>query len=162
MEVIMSAADYGSVLASRVAPVILVTAYLLAESGSVATAAAKLRCDFDGDGRSDLAIGVPGDNQGRGAVNGQYSTAGFLEVGAYVRRGLNLPGSAAAHQRVGSSLACGNFNGDAYADLAVSAPGETTARGAVLVVYGSAQGLTNLFNTYLTQDTILGAGAAED
>jgi hypothetical protein len=162
MEVIMSAADYGSVPASRVATVILVTTCLLAASGSVASAAAKLRCDFDGDGRSDLAIGVPGDNNGRGAVNVQYSKAGFLDVGAYFRRGLNLPGLAAAHQRVGSSLACGNFNGDPYADLAVSAPGETNARGAVLVVYGSAQGLTNLFNTYLTQDTILGAGAAED
>jgi hypothetical protein len=40
--------------------------------GSRADAAAKpLRCDFDGDGKSDLAAGVPGDNKGRGAVNVQ-------------------------------------------------------------------------------------------
>jgi hypothetical protein len=117
-------------------------------------AAAKLRCDFDADGKTDLAIGVPGDNNRRGAVNVQYSPAGLLELGAYFRRGLNLPGAAASGQRAGSALACGDFDGDGFADLAVGVPGEASERGAVVVVYGSAAGLFNKFNTYFTQDTI--------
>ena len=123
-------------------------------AGSSAFADAKLRCDFDADGRTDLAIGVPGDNNGRGAVNVQYSPAGLLEVGAYFRRGLNLPGAAGSHQRVGASLACGDFDGDNFADLAIGVPGENLERGAVVVIYGSDTGLANKWNTYLTQDTI--------
>ena len=51
------------------------------EGTDVHAAAMPLRCDFDGDGRSDLAVGVPGDYQERGAVNVQYSTGGQLDVG---------------------------------------------------------------------------------
>ena len=59
-------------------------------------AAVPLRCDFDGDGLSDLAVGVPGDNKGRGAVNVQYSPDGLLSGGAYFLRPLNVPGPSFA------------------------------------------------------------------
>ena len=117
-------------------------------------AATPLRCDFDADGRSDLAIGVPGDNNGRGAVNVQYSPDGVLGVAAYFRQGLNLPGAASASSGAGSSLACGDFDGDGFADLAIGVPGASMSRGAVVVVYGSENGLVNSRNTYMTQDTI--------
>ena len=84
----------------------------------------------------------------------QYSPAGLLEVGASLRRGLNLPGAAGSHQRVGASLACGDFDGDNFADLAIGVPGENLERGAVVVIYRYNTGLANKWNTYLTQDTI--------
>jgi hypothetical protein len=124
-------------------------------TGRAAQAAASpLRCDFDADGRSDLAVGVPGDNNGRGGVNVQYSPDAVLGDGAYFRQGLNLPGTASASSRAGSALACGDFDGDAFADLAIGVPGNGMSRGAVVVVYGSEAGLVNSRNTLMTQDTI--------
>lgn len=120
-------------------------------------AAMPLRCDFDGDGRSDLAVGVPGDNKERGAVNVQYSTGGQLDVGAYLLRansGVLLPGKKTPMERVGSALACGDFDDDAFADLAIGVPGQSNDTGAVIVVYGSAAGLGDKYGTVLTQDNI--------
>lgn len=51
---------------------------LLALSGSAAADAGQTTCDFDGDGRNDLAVGVPGEDYGKGAVNLQYHDDGFL------------------------------------------------------------------------------------
>ena len=79
----------------------------VALTGSRADAAAKpLRCDFDGDGKSDLAAGVPGDNKRRGAVNVQYSPEGLLEKGAYFLRPDNLPGPSNSREpaRLGPGL----------------------------------------------------------
>jgi hypothetical protein len=119
-------------------------------------AAQPLRCDFDGDGKSDLAVGVPGDNKGRGAVNVQYSPDGFLSQGAYFWRPLNVPGASFAGNRVGSSLACGNFDGDSYGDLAIGIPGEWASRGTIVVLYGSGAGLFNKFGSFFDQNAIQG------
>jgi hypothetical protein len=129
---------------------------MIASAPQVRAAANPLRCDFDGDGRSDLAVGVPGDNNGRGAVNVQYSPDGFLSEGAYYLRPLNVPGASAAGQRLGSSLACGDFDNDGYADLAIGIPGESADRGAIVALYGSDAGLFNKFGTYFTQAAIPG------
>ena len=106
-------------------------------------AANRLQCDFDHDGRGDLAVGVPGDNNGRGAVNVQYSPDGLLGAGAYFRRGLNLPGASTGRERLGSSVACGDFDGDGFADLAIGVPGESSAREVSSSSYGSAVGLVD-------------------
>ena len=130
---------------------------------SVYAAANRLQCDFDHDGRGDLAVGVPGDNNGRGAVNVQYSPDGLLGAGAYFRRGLNLPGASTGRERLGSSVACGDFDGDGFADLAIGVPGESTQRGGVVVVYGSAVGLVDNHATSFNQNTIgLGLVAPAD
>src|SRR5688500_533038 len=104
---------------TRVTPIVGVLSVLVAfalvddtpfERSGVHAAALPLRCDFDGDGRSDLAVGVPGDNKKRGAVNVQYSTAGQLDVGAYLLRantGVPLPGKKTPSERVGSALEIG-------------------------------------------------------
>jgi hypothetical protein len=128
----------------------------VALTGSRADAAAKpMRCDFDGDGKSDLAAGVPGDNKRRGAVNVQYSPEGLLEKGAYYLRPTNLPGPSSSQNRLGSALACGDFDGDGFADLAIGVPGENGSSGAVVVVYGSTNGgLGNKHGTHLTQNNI--------
>ena len=134
---------------------------VVARAPEARAAANPLRCDFDGDGRSDLAVAVPGDNNGRGAVSVSYTPpdAGFdefLGLGAYYRRGVNVPGVSAGGQRLGSSLACGDFDGDGYADLAIGIPGEGHSSGAIVVLYGSPTGLFDKFGTYFTQGAILG------
>ena len=132
---------------------------LVALAPEARAAAQPLRCDFDGDGLSDLAVGVPGDNKGRGAVNVQYSPDGLLSEGAYFLRPLNLPGPSFAGHRVGSSLACGNFDGDDYGDLAIGIPGEVASRGAIVVLYGSDAGLFDKFGTWFNQDWVQGESA---
>jgi hypothetical protein len=127
----------------------------VALTGSRADAAAKpLRCDFDGDGKSDLAAGVPGDMKRRGAVNVQYSPEGLLEKGEHFLRPDNVPGPSKVDSRLGSALACGDFDGDGFADLAIGAPGELDSSGAIVAVYGSASGLWDKHGTYLAQSNI--------
>jgi hypothetical protein len=50
-----------------------------------------------------------------------------------------------------------DFNGDGYADLAVGVPheddGKTTDSGAVNIIYGSAEGLTEVGNKFFTRNT---------
>lgn len=137
-----------------IATLVTAIAFISAHDRGVTAAADPLRCDFDADGRSDLAIGVPGDNNRRGAVNVQYSTGGFLDKGGYLRRGLNVPGLATFKEELGAALACGDFDGDGFADLAIGIPRENQSRGGVAVVYGSDQGLFDKHGTYLNQDTI--------
>jgi hypothetical protein len=132
---------------------------LFALAPEARAAARPLRCDFDGDGLSDLAVGVPGDNKGRGAVNVQYSPDGLLGAGAYFLRPLNVPGPSFAGHRVGSSLACGNFDGDDYGDLAIGIPGEQASRGAIVVLYGSSTGLFDKFGSWFNQDWVQGETA---
>jgi hypothetical protein len=95
--------------------------------------------DFDGDGRADLAIGVPG----RELVAVFYGGSGGLLHGrrdVVTSRGL---GSDAG--RYGHRLAAGDFDADGFSDLAVAAPGEETgtpSSGAIELVFGSEDGLT--------------------
>jgi len=115
------------------------------------------RGDFNGDGIADLAIGVPYEDIGgldaMGAVNVIYGSAnGLTPTGilapadlfiTHTTLGLVAP-SAGDH--LGSALAAGDFNGDGYSDLAVSAPdydihGPGSRDGVVVVLNGSAFGL---------------------
>ena len=82
--------------------------------------------DFNGDTHPDLAIGVPdetvGDIDQAGTVDVIYGS-GCPDCRARVVQAWNLtspasPGSAEAYGSFGKALAAGNFNGDAYTDLA--------------------------------------------
>lgn len=110
------------------------------------------RGDFDGDGRGDLAIGVPLED-----IDGE-SNAGAVHVIYGARIGLRASGDEFWHQnstgvrgeaesdgQFGSALAAGDFDGDGFDDLAIGAPfsdvqGVSNA-GAVHVLYGSPGGL---------------------
>lgn len=101
----------------------------------------KATCDFDGDGHGDLAVGVPGEDSGRGAVNIQYSVVGFVTIPAIITP-QHSDAKILDGANFGAALACGDFNGDKIGDLAVGAPG-TSVGGSVWFYWGKAAfGLT--------------------
>jgi hypothetical protein len=108
--------------------------------------------DFDGDGFTDLAIGVPTDDihiaLGGGKVNVIYgSAAGLTAEGnqLWSQELLGMEGEPRSGENLGRSLAGADFNGDGFADLAIGVPGDVvgdfTGAGGVNVLYGSADGL---------------------
>jgi hypothetical protein len=113
--------------------------------------------DFNHDGYSDMAVGIPGYtvqgpsgplvNAGAvelfyGGPNGLSKTPGLL----LTENSAHFTKKAAAGDEFGFSLAVGDFNGDGYADLAIGAPlsgvGGLPAAGNNWVFYGSANGIT--------------------
>jgi hypothetical protein len=116
--------------------------------------------DFNGDGNYDIAIGIPYEDVvvggttkiSAGAVHVFYgSDGGGLSVSGnqFWNQGrTDVGGSAELSDHFGYALAVGNFNGDAYDDLAIGVPHEdfesasATNAGSVIVIYGSASGLS--------------------
>ena len=132
--------------------------------------------DFNGDGLADVAIGNPkesiGSMQSAGIVSILYGqrTAPYLRLipGAVDRLTQDtpgIPGTTEADDLFGTSLATGDFNTDGYADLAIGSPGESVGTkkraGGVLVVYGTAAGVTASGSQFITQDSGNLAGNAE-
>lgn len=109
--------------------------------------------DFNGDRRSDLAIGVPSEDigsiSGAGAVNLVYGAVGGLNA-TVVPDQLWSQGPLVdvpdANDSFGFALAADDFNTDGRDDLAIGVPGEDVGSaidaGAANVVYGSPSGLS--------------------
>jgi len=120
--------------------------------------------DFDGDGRDDLAVGVPQETvsqQNCGVVQILYGTDGGLDDAGnqrWYQGGGGLQGGTEIGDQFGKTLATGDFNGDGYDDLAVGVPEEDFSEplryavGVVQVLYGSAAGLTATGNDWFDQD----------
>lgn len=103
--------------------------------------------DFNGDGKSDLAIGTPfrdiGTEVDAGDISILYGTAnglttiGSQEFHAFEIGDLDQPGAL-----FGYALAAGDFNGDGKTDLAIGVPLrnvlDVTAAGQVWVLFGSS------------------------
>ncbi|AQZ70683.1 hypothetical protein BKM31_26580 [[Actinomadura] parvosata subsp. kistnae] len=109
--------------------------------------------DFNGDGKADLAIGVPGEglsaNQramdyGDGTVDVLYGSRGGLRTDRTEAWSQNtLEGKPRYYDRFGAALAAGDFNGDGNDELAIGVPGEK----AVQVLAGRSEGgLTRVGN----------------
>ena len=105
--------------------------------------------DFDNDGFADLAIGAPLETvasvEQLGSVNVLSGSAGGLTGSGsqLLSEGLNgLPGNPENSDQFGWSLAAGDFDNDGFADLAVGLRGEDFDAGAVIVLSGSAGGLS--------------------
>jgi FG-GAP repeat protein len=128
--------------------------------------------DFDGDGFSDLAAGVPGENVGStpggGAVNVIYGSSSRLtstDDQVWSQNSAGVLDSAECHEEpeegivcdsFGSSVAAGDFNGDGQDDLAIGTPDEDICSvvdaGAVDVLYGSSSGITAEGDDFWHQD----------
>ena len=112
--------------------------------------------DFNSDGYSDLAIGVPFEEingkNAAGAFHVLYgSSLGLTSTGSqfFDQSAVGLPDEPEAVDLFGSAFAAGDFDGDGYQDLAVGAPeeddesdGGATDAGSVGVLFGSSTGLT--------------------
>ncbi|MBA3745478.1 FG-GAP and VCBS repeat-containing protein [Sporichthya sp.] len=116
--------------------------------------------DFNGDGKADVAAGIPGSNRSRGAVAVLYAgTDGLTGTGAqqWVQGVGGLVGVPAAGDRFGAVLATGRMSAGKHADLAIGIPGDAVATvsnaGAVQVLLGSASGLRSTGSKLLSQDT---------
>ena len=111
--------------------------------------------DFNKDGYSDLAIGVPWESVGTlwkaGAVNVIYGSTGGLSATfkpdqVWTQDSVDIVGDAAKDDGFGGHLTTGDFNKDGYSDLAIGVRGEDVgtivSAGAVNVIYGSPNGLS--------------------
>ena len=126
--------------------------------------------DFNGDGRDDVAVGAPETEEfiDEGAVGVLYgSAAGVTPAGAVWldQDTPGVPGTGGQNDTFGWSLAAGDFDGDRRADLAVGIPDETLGShdfaGGVVVLRGSAGGLTGAGAQWFDQDTAGVPGAPE-
>ena len=135
-------------------------------------------CDLNGDGYDDLAAGLPTEDYlgklDAGIVQVHYGYTTGLPLVADTFFAQSTPGVPSAVEpgdRFGWSLACADFDGDGYDDLAVGAPGERhhwelgnpscppggagckANVGQVFVVPGSPSGLDYARSSILDQDT---------
>lgn len=121
--------------------------------------------DFNGDGFSDLAVGVPLEDVGgirnAGAVNVIHGSAnGLTATGdqSWNQDSAGILGRAGSSDQFGWALAAADFDGDGFADLAVGAWLEDTNgrqnAGAVNVIHGSANGLSATGNQSWSQDSV--------
>jgi hypothetical protein len=125
--------------------------------------------DFDNDSFADLAAGAPAEGVGSTVAAGAVSvlpgsatwltTLGgrlFTQVGGAVETG----------DEFGSALAAGDFDNDAFADLAAGAPfedvGSIADAGAASALPGSAAGLTAVGGRLFTQETPGVPGSAQE
>lgn len=108
--------------------------------------------DFNGDGLTDLAIGVPGEDEfgpdRSGAVQILYGRAGIgLDaLGDQFFTESLFDGDVDLDDQFGAVLAAGDFDSSGHDDLAIGAPRDDslgfTNAGEVSVLYGTATGLS--------------------
>lgn len=119
--------------------------------------------DFNGDGHDELVISSPFE----GLKNVVFCGAVHVLIGSSARLTgqdsqfwnqdtYGIADKSEKDDSFGYALTAGDFNGDGNADLAIgsreSFPGKNQA-GAVHVLYGSAGGLTAVWNQFWTQDS---------
>jgi len=125
--------------------------------------------DFNNDNRDDLVIGVNddiGDADKAGAVNVIYGSDSGLAIAGnqyWHQDSPGIGGVAEAFDGFGATITAGDFDGDTFADMAVSAAGEDIEgkqnAGSVNVLYGSVSGLAFARNQLWHQDV---AGVISD
>jgi FG-GAP repeat len=129
--------------------------------------------DFDGNGRQDLAVGIPGEDDGAfinsGAVQIFYGTPGGAVPGNILITEAMVTGADGIEgfEAFGAAVAGGDFNNDGFSDLAVGMPGESTggfnSNGAVAIFMGTGAGITGASTTqFLTEGSGLNYDGPQD
>ncbi len=128
--------------------------------------------DFDAGGSDDLAVGVPGDSDQGVARAGRLLTfpGGFGGLDDLIYRAFEpteLGWDYDEDARLGTSVVVADFNGDAYADIAVSAPGAdaldgTVAAGRLFVIYSDPLGVPDSSDVTFDQSVISGDAATDE
>ncbi len=124
--------------------------------------------DLNGDGFDDLAVGVPGEDEGTtadcGGFNVLYGSAGGLAAAGsqwFSQASDGVPEDAETLDHFGWSLAAEDFDGDGIDDLAVGAPFEIVydgldpniEAGGLAVLYGTEAGLSAGGSQWFDQST---------
>jgi hypothetical protein len=127
--------------------------------------------DFNGDGFDDLAVGIPGRDQTsivvdigavaiyHGRVRTSDPTSSFLAPRRIMHQENGGTHVNEAGDHFGEVLAAGNFNGDAYDDLAVGVPledvGGVVNAGEVTIYIGRGSGglLPQIGHSHLNQNS---------
>ncbi|OIJ69600.1 FG-GAP-like repeat-containing protein [Streptomyces mangrovisoli] len=134
--------------------------------------------DVNGDGYGDLVTGI-GDDDSTMNMSGAAHRGGEIQVLYGSAQGITadqqpkifhqatagVPGTAENGDRFGQSLSVGDVDGDGRADVVVGVPGEAVgtheSAGTVVLLRGSATGLTTAKAVGYTQDTAQVPGAVE-
>lgn len=96
--------------------------------------------DFDGDGRDNVAVGLP-QAAGGGADAGSVALISNLSGGCGDASSADVYLSGGAGDEAGSALSsAGDVDNDGADDLLVGAPGRDGDAGAVVLVYGGGRG----------------------
>ena len=147
----------------------------LKAGSKVAGGYAAVIADVDKDGYGDIVTGnfmekstdEPNGGLG-GAVTVTYGAATGLSTRTPVRftqDTTGVPGTAERNDEFGWSLSAGDTNGDGYADIAVGVQQETLgsakSAGNVVILRGSATGLTGTGSKAFSQNTTGVPGSAE-
>lgn len=128
--------------------------------------------DINGDGFADAVIGSSGESHdlflNAGSFSVVYGSESGLDTSSAVayRQGTDgIPDAAGLDDFFGFNIASGDFNGDSYGDVAVSAPFDdvnaTADAGGVTVVLGSADGLDTSTAAFFSQAGVVAGGLAE-
>lgn len=126
---------------------------------------ALVSADFNGDGISDLAVGVEGETilVECGAVHIFYGrlSGGFSSSNDRIfhQDSTGMPDECEEEDKFGSALAAGDFDSDGFDDLAIGIHSEDIVSGvtnladagAVQILYGSSAGLDITDNWFFTQ-----------
>ncbi|MET0535124.1 MAG: FG-GAP repeat protein [Steroidobacter sp.] len=115
--------------------------------------------DFDGDGFEDLAMSTPDEDLGAQADAGLVHVVfGGLSTAPQRKQTLrqaDLPGEQTfANAAFGATLAVGDFNGDGYDDLAVTAQKSGGGVGRYFVIPGFGTGLDAAHATFIPNQTV--------
>ena len=109
--------------------------------------------DFNGDAIDDLAVGSPEGIVGFGDRFGFVRIYYGSSTPEVFGEAVNVSNIGVAQEaRTGFALAAGNWNGDAFDDLAIASPALNTNAGAIRIAYGGASGLADP-GSVIDQDT---------
>ncbi|WP_149825807.1 VCBS repeat-containing protein [Streptomyces tailanensis] len=118
--------------------------------------------DINGDGRTDLVVGSPGENlngiSDTGAVTVLYGAESGLNVSSgsqyFAQSTAGVPGSDEKNDYFGGEVKLTDVTGDGKADLTVGAFGENTGNGSVVYLPSSGTKITTTGSRSLSPTSV--------